>query len=183
MFPRLRAAIEPLLATFSPDGEQAIPGNGGFGERLPFAGVKNKCLSQELSDHASFLQSPVAWSHEMSFDRIDAQVRNPVRDEAGSSGLAGLTAEQAETLAGLFKALGHGGRLQILLLLAGGEKSVSELEARLGQRQAAVSQQLARLRLEGMVQARRAGKAIHYSLSDARVRTLLRLLPDLATRN
>lgn len=118
----------------------------------------------------------------MSFDRIEAQVRNPVRDDAGSLGPAGLTAAQAETLGGLFKALGHTGRLQILWLLAGGEKTVSDLEARLGQRQAAVSQQLARLRLEGMVHARREGKAIHYSLSDARVGTLLRLLPDLGTR-
>ncbi|HMS94813.1 MAG TPA: metalloregulator ArsR/SmtB family transcription factor [Tabrizicola sp.] len=118
----------------------------------------------------------------MSFDRIDVQIRNPGREDAGTLGFAGLPAAQAESLAALFKALGHEGRLQILWLLAGGEMAVSELEESLGQRQAAVSQQLARLRLEGLVLARREGKAIHYSLVDGRVRALLRLLPDLAAR-
>ena len=65
----------------------------------------------------------------------------------------------------------------ILCHLAEGEKSVTELEGLLGQRQAAVSQQLARLRMEGLVRTRREGKAIIYALDDPRVITLLRGLP------
>ncbi len=87
--------------------------------------------------------------------------------------------DRALDAAEFLKAMSHEGRLMILCHLAGGEKSVNELEALLGQRQAAVSQQLARLRLEGMVATRREGKAIFYSIRDARVLQLLRRLPDL----
>jgi DNA-binding transcriptional ArsR family regulator len=86
---------------------------------------------------------------------------------------------RAVATAAFMKALSHEGRLMILCHLAAGEKSVTELEALLGQRQAAVSQQLARLRLEGLVATRREGKAIFYRLHDARVLALLRLLPGM----
>ncbi|WP_242685226.1 ArsR/SmtB family transcription factor [Haematobacter massiliensis] len=73
-------------------------------------------------------------------------------------------APRAQTAAALLKAFGHEGRLMILCHLATGEKSVTELEQLLDTRQAAVSQQLARLRMEGLVEPRREGKAIYYSL-------------------
>ena len=78
-----------------------------------------------------------------------------------------------EQAANIFKTLGHEGRLLILCLLAQGPKSVGELEGMLDARQSAVSQQLARLRIEGLVTARRDGKAIHYSLKDPRIGELL----------
>lgn len=74
------------------------------------------------------------------------------------------------------KALAHEGRLAILCNLVGGEKSVGQLENLLGSRQAAVSQQLARLRHESLVKARRQGKTIYYSIDDPRVLTLLKTL-------
>ncbi|HLQ18500.1 MAG TPA: metalloregulator ArsR/SmtB family transcription factor [Tabrizicola sp.] len=92
-------------------------------------------------------------------------------------------AEHAQPASAFLKALSHEGRLMILCHLAGGEKSVTELEELLGQRQAAVSQQLARLRLEGLVSTRREGKAIFYAIQDVRVLELLRLLPAMFTRN
>ena len=98
--------------------------------------------------------------------------------------LARRMGRQAEDTASFLKALSHEGRLMILCHLAAGERSVTELEGLLGQRQAAVSQQLARLRLEGLVATRRAGKAIHYRISDPRVPALLRSLtgmPPLAS--
>ena len=103
---------------------------------------------------------------------------------AENGDLAPRMGRQAEETASFLKALSHEGRLMILCHLASGERSVSELEGLLGQRQAAVSQQLARLRLEGLVATRRAGKAIHYSISDPRVPALLRSLtgmPPLAS--
>ena len=77
------------------------------------------------------------------------------------------------------KALGHEGRLMILCHLANGEKSVTELEDLLSARQSAVSQQLTRLRFEGLVSPRREGKAIYYTLSDDRARQILELVYDL----
>jgi DNA-binding transcriptional ArsR family regulator len=87
-----------------------------------------------------------------------------------------LRAEQASTF---LKAMSHEGRLMILCYLSSGEKSVTELEQLLSSRQAAVSQQLARLRLEGLVSARRDGKAIYYSLSEPRAQRLISLLYEM----
>lgn len=80
------------------------------------------------------------------------------------------------------KALSHPGRLVILCHLCLGEKSVSDLEALLNLRQAAVSQQLARLRIEGLVEARREGKNVWYSISDERVRRTVGLLYEMFCR-
>lgn len=77
------------------------------------------------------------------------------------------------------KAISHEGRLMILCHLASGEKSVTELEDLLSARQAAVSQQLSRLRLEGLVTPRRDGKAIYYSLTDERPRQIIEVVYDL----
>ncbi|HBS50062.1 MAG TPA: hypothetical protein DEA05_08240, partial [Rhodobacteraceae bacterium] len=69
--------------------------------------------------------------------------------------------------------------LMILCHLVTGEKSVTELEDLLSARQAAVSQQLSRLRLEGLVVPRREGKAIYYRLADDRPRRILEVVYDL----
>lgn len=91
----------------------------------------------------------------------------------------GAMMEQAVAAADFLKALAHEGRLLILCHLASGEKSVSDLEELLHYRQAAVSQQLARLRLEGLVKYRRDGKTIYYSLVDKRSRRVIELVYDL----
>ncbi|MEX5729361.1 DNA-binding transcriptional ArsR family regulator [Rhodovulum iodosum] len=85
----------------------------------------------------------------------------------------------AESASGFLKALSHEGRLMILCHLSTGEKTVTELENLLSSRQAAVSQQLARLRLEGLVSHRREGKAIYYSLSDDKARRILDLMYEM----
>lgn len=87
--------------------------------------------------------------------------------------------QQAQSAATFLKALAHEGRLLILCYLSSGEKSVTELENLLGSRQAAVSQQLARLRLEGLVTCRREGKTIYYSLGDPRAERTIGLMYDL----
>ena len=81
------------------------------------------------------------------------------------------------------KAISHEGRLMILCHLASGEKSVTELEDLLSARQAAVSQQLSRLRLEGLVTPRREGKVIYYSLTDDRPRQIIEVVYDLFCRS
>ncbi|MEZ5797511.1 MAG: metalloregulator ArsR/SmtB family transcription factor [Paracoccaceae bacterium] len=86
---------------------------------------------------------------------------------------------QATAAAAFLKALSHEGRLMILCHLSSGEKSVTELEQLLASRQAAVSQQLARLRLEGLVATRREGKAIFYSIQDPKVLRTISLVYDM----
>ena len=64
-------------------------------------------------------------------------------------------------------------RLLILCALAGGEKSVGELEAPLARRRSPAPQKLARLGLENLVAARREDATIYYRLANERVRTKL----------
>ena len=96
-------------------------------------------------------------------------------DEAGLDELVSNATDAANFL----KAISHEGRLMILCHLASGEKSVTELEDLLSARQAAVSQQLARLRLEGLVTPRRDGKTIYYRLTDDRPHQIIDLVYDL----
>jgi DNA-binding transcriptional ArsR family regulator len=87
--------------------------------------------------------------------------------------------DKARRAADFLKALGHENRLMILCILSQGEKSVSELEAMLSLRQPTVSQQLARLRAEGLVATRRDGKAIHYSLASEEARVVVGAVYDM----
>ena len=87
--------------------------------------------------------------------------------------------ESALIVSRFLKAISHEGRLMTLCYLASGEKSVTEIENFLSSRQAAVSQQLARLRCEGLVEARRDGKAIYYRLVDKRATRILDVIYDI----
>ena len=103
-----------------------------------------------------------------------------VRDSEDRKDLAPVDMiEQAQAAAALLKALAHEGRLMILCYLSSGEKSVTELEHLLRTRQAAVSQQLARLRLEGLVSCRREGKTIYYALHDPKAARLIGVVYDM----
>ena len=86
---------------------------------------------------------------------------------------------QARRASELMKALSHETRLLILCLLTEKEMSVSELEEIIGLSQAAVSQQLARLRLERLVSTRREGRQIYYRIVDNEVNTIIESLYDL----
>lgn len=86
---------------------------------------------------------------------------------------------QARRASDILKALSHETRLLILWLLSENEKSVSELEQLLELPQAAVSQQLARLRYDHLVSTRREGRIIHYSITDPDVSAVVTSLYDL----
>jgi len=85
----------------------------------------------------------------------------------------------AADAAGLMKALGNESRLMILCLLAEGERSVSELNAIVPLRQSALSQQLARLRQQGLVDTRRESQTIYYSLNAGPTDRVINLLHDI----
>jgi DNA-binding transcriptional ArsR family regulator len=82
----------------------------------------------------------------------------------------------AEDVSELMKSLGNPKRLLILCQLAEQEKSVSELARDTAMREAAVSQQLALLRKDGIVQARRDGQSVLYDLARDDVRRLIAFL-------
>ena len=108
--------------------------------------------------------------------------RLPVFDENTCPEDMDRMVKNAQKASNFLKAISHEGRLMILCHLASGEKSVTELEDLLSARQAAVSQQLTRLRLEGLVTPRRDGKAIYYSLTDDRPRQIIEVVYDLFCR-
>lgn len=80
---------------------------------------------------------------------------------------------QVRGAADFLKAMAHENRLMILCLLADTEKSVGDLERSLGLRQPAVSQQLARLRTDGIVATRRQGKIVYYRLASDQAREII----------
>jgi ArsR family transcriptional regulator len=103
---------------------------------------------------------------------------NNIYDLDGESEFGVLWAKAGEANT-LLRSMANENRLMILCLLAESEKSVGEIETLTGARQPTVSQQLARLRADGIVESRRDGKAIYYSLSCDRTRKLLEELCEL----
>lgn len=77
---------------------------------------------------------------------------------------ADAMAENAGSAARLLKLLANERRLMILCLLVDQELSVGEINARLDLSQSALSQHLALLREDGLVQTRREARTIYYSL-------------------
>ena len=89
-----------------------------------------------------------------------------------------MRADSGEATTLLF-ALANENRLLLLCQLRTGEKSVSELEELLDIHQPTLSQQLGVLRAEGLVNTRRDGKRIYYSVADERVLILLNTMYEL----
>jgi len=88
--------------------------------------------------------------------------------------------QEAGRAAGLLKALSNENRLLIMCYLAEiGEMSVGDLADKLGLSQSALSQHLAKLRDEGVVETRRQSQMIYYRVSDPKAAQLLTLLHDL----
>jgi DNA-binding transcriptional ArsR family regulator len=76
----------------------------------------------------------------------------------------------------LLKALANESRLLALCQLSQGEASVGELQAKVGLSQSALSQHLAVLRGLGIVEARRSGRSIRYSLSSREATAVIETL-------
>ena len=95
--------------------------------------------------------------------------RAPVIDPEALRGAAGQAV-------GVLKLLANPERLLLLCQLSQGEMCVSDLEQALDIHQPTLSQQLGVLRNEGVVQTRREGKNIFYSVADPDVLQILALL-------
>ncbi|MGA8277386.1 MAG: metalloregulator ArsR/SmtB family transcription factor [Rhodanobacteraceae bacterium] len=87
---------------------------------------------------------------------------------------------RAEEASRLLKALGNPQRLRVLCLLASGEMSVGQINDRLPElSQSALSQHLARLREEGLVETRREAQTVWYALMDGPAQCVIATLYEV----
>ena len=89
----------------------------------------------------------------------------------------------AGNAANLLKTLANSNRLIILGSLMENEKCVGDLEKSLNISQSALSQHLSRMRSEGIVSHRRASQQIFYSVSDDRVKKLVKIILEMFREN
>ena len=80
-----------------------------------------------------------------------------------------------------FKTLGHPARIQILELLVQGERSVGELQAEVGLEGSHISQQLAVLRRAGVVEFRKQGNSVIYSVASPDMAELMAVARKVLT--
>ncbi len=83
----------------------------------------------------------------------------------------------SDTAAGLMRSLSHPQRLLVLCALGSGERSVTELRSMLGGvEQVPMSQQLMRLRADGLVESRREGTTVYYRIARQEVLLVIEAL-------
>lgn len=87
--------------------------------------------------------------------------------------------ESADAAGQLLKTLANPDRLLLLCQLSQGERNVGELETLLGILQPTLSQQLAVLRREGLVDTRRDGKQVYYRISSPQALAIINTLYQL----
>ena len=85
----------------------------------------------------------------------------------------------AQEASKLLKSLANPNRLMVLCHLSKGECTVGELEKLIGLSQSALSQHLARLREEDIVECRREAQSMFYSVKDEKTKQLLSSLYEL----
>ncbi len=81
--------------------------------------------------------------------------------------------DNADMVAEFLSAIGNGKRFAIMCHLLAGELSVGEIAERVGLSQSALSQHLAKLRNQGLVETRRERQMIYYTCSSTKVRQVL----------
>ena len=105
--------------------------------------------------------------------------RKNTSSQAITSDRIELMRRHAPLAASLMKALGNESRLMILCTLAEGERSVGELNDLIPLSQSALSQQLARLRSQGLVDTRRESQTIYYSLAEGPADRVIHVLHEI----
>ena len=89
----------------------------------------------------------------------------------------------AEEASGMLKLIAHPHRLMILCLLSERERNVSELVEAIGINQTAVSNHLAKLRSEGVVEFTRYHRVLQYRIVSPEIMTLISTLCHLYCAN
>jgi DNA-binding transcriptional ArsR family regulator len=106
--------------------------------------------------------------------------KKPTGTSADDAASLKKLAKQAGEAAQLLKLLGHEKRLLVLCFLAArGEMTVGELVGVAKLSQSALSQHLAKLRADGVVEFRRTSQTLHYRVVDQRALRVLQLLKEI----
>ena len=90
----------------------------------------------------------------------------------------GAMERNATDAVNLLKGLANESRLMIMCVLSEGEISVGQLNQRIKISQSALSQHLAVLREQGLVQTKRESQTIYYSLADSAAMSVIELLRE-----
>ncbi len=88
---------------------------------------------------------------------------------------------KCEEVSELLGALAHPVRLKVLCETMQSEKSVNELTEFCGISQSAMSQFLGRMKSDGLLQSRKVGTKVYYSIKDARLLHLLTAIKEVCT--
>lgn len=99
-----------------------------------------------------------------------------IRPKTGLDGAREVRGRGGDLAVRVLKAMAHRERLAILCLLMDGPMCVRDLERGVGMRQAALSQQLSRLRAENIVDAERQGRFMLYHIKTPQVMSIVRAL-------
>ena len=86
-----------------------------------------------------------------------------------------MTTPIHQVKAEFFKTLGHPARIRVLEILREGERPVSELILETGLEASHLSQQLGIMRRANLIQARKVGSSVIYSVSDSQIFDLLEI--------
>lgn len=86
---------------------------------------------------------------------------------------------RANEASAMLKCLANPHRLLLLCQLSAGEMQVAELQQVIGLSQSALSQHLARLREDGLVNTRREGTAVFYRIEDPAALRIIATLADI----
>jgi DNA-binding transcriptional ArsR family regulator len=81
--------------------------------------------------------------------------------------------------ADFFRLLGHPARVRILELLRDGEHNVGQLQAELGLDSSGTSQHLTAMRRQGLLESRREGTSVYYSVKDPRIFQLMEVAKQI----
>jgi DNA-binding transcriptional ArsR family regulator len=92
-----------------------------------------------------------------------------------------MTAPIYQVKAEFFRTLGHPARIRVLEVLKGGERPVSELIPEVGIEASHLSQQLGVMRRAGIIQSRKVGANVYYSVGDPKLFELLDVAKGIIT--
>lgn len=94
---------------------------------------------------------------------------------------AQMTAPIYQVKAEFFRTLGHPARIRVLEILQGGERQVSELIPEVGIEASHLSQQLGVMRRAGIIQSRKVGSNVYYSVGNPKLFELLNVAKRIIT--
>lgn len=106
-------------------------------------------------------------------------LRHPPRSDRNED--CPVTAPIYQVKAEFFKTLGHPARIRVLEVLRGGERPVSELIPEVGIEASHLSQQLGIMRRANLVQVRKEGSAVIYSVANPMIFELLEVAKRIIT--